>query len=119
MQIGLKIVSLVSEFHDSLVFRKFGDKKSKEELKQHLESAEVLLCDEFSYQKGLLELLQDNQHCVLFTSFKFTPNSFPISFQKDKLIMFSLSFSLRSTCAITNFAFGHLEHCPFIFSACS
>ena len=111
MQTELKIVSLASEFYNSLVFRKLGDDKSNEEMKQHLESAEILLCDEFSYQKGLLELLRDNQHCVLFTSFKFTSNAVPISSEIDKFITFSLSFSLRSTCAIANFAFGYMKHC--------
>ena len=98
----------VSDF-GNLFFNTPEDKELQGCFKEKFQAAKLLLCDEFALQERLLRFLQDDQHCVVFTSAKHNKPSLPRTFQNPNWTSFKLSFSLRSTGAIANFADGWIK----------
>ena len=67
-------------------------------------AAKLLLCDEFVHDMHLVRHLRDDHHCVLFTTTKCNSHYLQSYFLNSKWDSFQLSFSLRSSGAIANFA---------------
>ena len=71
---------------------------------ESFQAAKFLLCDEFVHDTRLIRNLRDDQHCVLFTSTKDDSHPLQSTFPNSNWVSFQLSFSLRSTGVIANFA---------------